>query len=80
MTDAPIDAQAAFTGTVAPEGADKLDEAKLTAWFEANVAGLRFYERLGGAVVERCLEEELPAPPETYILRVFWSDLAAMIA
>lgn len=38
MTEA-IDAQAAFTGTVAPEGADKLDEAKLTAWFEANVAG-----------------------------------------
>jgi len=48
--------------------------------FEANVAGLRFYERLGGAVVERCLEEELPAPPETYILRVFWPDLAALTA
>jgi aminoglycoside phosphotransferase (APT) family kinase protein len=41
MTDAPIDAQAAFTGTVAPEGADKLDEARLTAWFEANVAGFK---------------------------------------
>ncbi|BEV01511.1 phosphotransferase family protein [Novosphingobium olei] len=35
----PIDAQAAFTGTVEPEGADRLDEAALTRWFEDNVAG-----------------------------------------
>lgn len=48
--------------------------------FEANTAGLRFYERLGGQIVERCLETELPAPPETYILRVFWPDLAALMA
>ncbi len=41
MTDAPIDAQAAFTGTVLPEGADRLDEAKLTTWFEAHVAGFQ---------------------------------------
>ncbi|HUQ12770.1 MAG TPA: phosphotransferase family protein [Novosphingobium sp.] len=45
MTSAPpdareaIDAETAFVGTVAPEGADKLDEAKLTAWMEANVEG-----------------------------------------
>jgi len=39
VTEPAIDAQAAFTGTVAPEGADRLDDAKLTAWFEANVAG-----------------------------------------
>lgn len=40
MTATPaIDAQAAFTGTVAPEGDDRLDEARLTAWFEAHVAG-----------------------------------------
>ena len=32
-----LDAQKAFSGTVAPEGADVLDEAKLTAWMEANV-------------------------------------------
>ena len=32
-----MDAQAAFTGTVVPEGADKLDEASLTRWFEENV-------------------------------------------
>src|SRR3546814_15711087 len=34
-----LDAQKAFSGTVAPEGADVLDEAKLTAWMEANVEG-----------------------------------------
>ncbi|WP_225204724.1 phosphotransferase family protein [Novosphingobium huizhouense] len=34
-----IDAQAAFTGTVEPEGADRLDETALTRWFEDNVAG-----------------------------------------
>ena len=41
MTTPPIDAQAAFTGTVVPEGDDRLDEARLTAWFQANVAGFR---------------------------------------
>jgi aminoglycoside phosphotransferase (APT) family kinase protein len=35
----PIDAQAAFTGTVAPTGADKLDETKLAEWMSANVEG-----------------------------------------
>ncbi|MCW1382634.1 phosphotransferase family protein [Novosphingobium sp. KCTC 2891] len=34
-----LDAQAAFTGTTEPEGADRLDEAALTRWFEANVTG-----------------------------------------
>ncbi len=34
-----IDAQAAFTGTVEPEGADRLDEAALTRWFTDNVPG-----------------------------------------
>jgi aminoglycoside phosphotransferase (APT) family kinase protein len=38
MTTA-LDAQTLFSGTVAPEGADVLDEAKLTAWMEANVEG-----------------------------------------
>ena len=37
----PLDAEALFTGTVAPEGADRLDEGKLTAWMEANVAGFK---------------------------------------
>jgi aminoglycoside phosphotransferase (APT) family kinase protein len=34
-----LDAQAAFSGTVTPEGADRLDEAKLATWMQANVAG-----------------------------------------
>jgi aminoglycoside phosphotransferase (APT) family kinase protein len=38
MTTA-IDAQTAFTGTIVPEGDDRLDEARLTPWFVANVAG-----------------------------------------
>ncbi len=37
----PIDAQAAFTGTVAPTGADKIDEAKLAEWMSANVEGFQ---------------------------------------
>ena len=38
MTEA-INADEAFVGTVEPEGADRLDEAKLTEWMAANVAG-----------------------------------------
>jgi aminoglycoside phosphotransferase (APT) family kinase protein len=38
MTTA-LDAESLFSGTVPPEGADVLDEAKLTAWMDANVAG-----------------------------------------
>lgn len=34
-----IDAQTAFTGTVEPQGADRLDEVRLTAWLAANVTG-----------------------------------------
>ena len=34
-----LDAQTAFSGTVAPEGADKIDETKLAEWMSANVAG-----------------------------------------
>ena len=34
-----INAEEAFVGTVEPEGADRLDEARLGAWMEANVAG-----------------------------------------
>jgi aminoglycoside phosphotransferase (APT) family kinase protein len=34
-----LDAQTAFSGTVAPEGADKIDEAKLAAWMNVHVAG-----------------------------------------
>lgn len=41
MATTPMDAQKLFSGTVAPEGADILDEARLTAWMEANVAGFK---------------------------------------
>ena len=37
----PLDAEALFTGTITPEGADRLDEAKLAAWMEVNVAGFK---------------------------------------
>ena len=36
-----INAEIDFVGTVAPEGADRLDEVKLAAWMDAHVAGFR---------------------------------------
>lgn len=41
MATTPLDAQKLFSGTVEPEGADRLDEVKLTAWMEANVEGFQ---------------------------------------
>jgi aminoglycoside phosphotransferase (APT) family kinase protein len=38
MTDL-MNAEDAFVGTVEPEGADRLDEGKLTEWMQANVEG-----------------------------------------
>jgi aminoglycoside phosphotransferase (APT) family kinase protein len=40
MSD-PINAEEAFVGTVEPEGADRLDTARLGDWMEANVAGFK---------------------------------------
>lgn len=40
MTEA-MDAQTAFSGVTKAEGADALDEAKLTAWMNDNVAGFQ---------------------------------------
>ncbi len=40
MTEA-INADEAFVGTVEPEGADRLDEARLAEWMQANVAGFK---------------------------------------
>ncbi len=40
MTEA-INADEAFVGTVEPEGADRLDEARLTEWMRANVTGFQ---------------------------------------
>jgi aminoglycoside phosphotransferase (APT) family kinase protein len=39
MSAAPIDADKAFSGTVAPTGADILDAGRLTEWMAANVEG-----------------------------------------
>ncbi|MFM5885959.1 MAG: phosphotransferase family protein [Novosphingobium sp.] len=39
MSEAPINADEAFVGTVEPEGADRLDEGRLTEWMAAHVAG-----------------------------------------
>jgi aminoglycoside phosphotransferase (APT) family kinase protein len=41
MSTTPLDAETLFSGTVAPEGNDVLDEAKLTAWMQANVDGFK---------------------------------------
>lgn len=41
MSEPAINADEAFVGTVEPEGADRLDEAKLTEWMQANVAGFK---------------------------------------
>jgi ribosomal protein S18 acetylase RimI-like enzyme len=43
--------------------------------FEANVAALRFYRRLGGQVVERDISEN-PAASGKAVLRVHWPTLA----
>ncbi len=40
MTEA-INADEAFVGTVEPEGADRLDEARLAEWMQANVVGFK---------------------------------------
>lgn len=42
-----MDAQSAFSGTVAPEGDDRLDEARLTEWMAVNIAGFAGPIRLG---------------------------------
>ncbi|MGY4306872.1 ribosomal protein S18 acetylase RimI-like enzyme [Bradyrhizobium sp. USDA 4369] len=45
--------------------------------FEANVAGLRFYTRLGGRVVETG-RSQIPAAGGKTVLRVHWPDLAQL--
>lgn len=46
--------------------------------FDANKAGLRFYQRLGGEVVERSVSE-IPAANGAVVLRVFWPDLSVLM-
>lgn len=45
--------------------------------FEANQGGLRFYQRLGGQVVERSISKLAEAHGAT-VLRVFWPSLEAL--
>jgi aminoglycoside phosphotransferase (APT) family kinase protein len=65
-----VDAETAFRGTIAPEGADVLDEARLTAWMEANVAGftgpLRQSKFAGG---QSNPTYRIEAPSGSYVLR-----------
>ena len=65
-----IDAESAFVGTVEPEGADRMDEARLTAWMEANVPGFR------GPLTQRKFKGgqsnptyRLDSPSGSYVLR-----------
>ena len=54
-------------------------DSGLHLWvFEANVAALRFYKRLGGNVVERDTSE-MPAAGGKPVLRVHWPTLAQVI-
>jgi ribosomal protein S18 acetylase RimI-like enzyme len=60
--------------TLARQGADR----GLHLWvFEENEAGLRFYRRLGGQVVERDTSRT-PAADGKVVLRVHWPSLSAL--
>jgi len=62
----------------AGELSDRNFRSGLHLWvFEANVAGLRFYRRLGGQVVERDVSEN-PAAGGKPVLRVHWPTLAQL--
>jgi ribosomal protein S18 acetylase RimI-like enzyme len=47
--------------------------------FEANEAGLRFYKRLGGEVVERDISR-IPAAGGAEVLRIFWPAPSLLLA
>ncbi|MEN9682593.1 MAG: hypothetical protein RLZZ427_344 [Pseudomonadota bacterium] len=71
MSDAPaINAELDFVGTVEPEGADRLDTAKLTEWMQANVAGftgpLNLTKFKGG---QSNPTYKIEAPSGNYVLR-----------
>ncbi len=69
MSDA-INAEEAFVGTVEPEGADRLDEARLAEWMQANVAGFQGPFKLtkfkGG---QSNPTYKIEAPSGNYVLR-----------
>ncbi len=71
MSDrASINAEEAFVGTVEPEGADRLDEAKLAHWMQANVEGfegpLHLTKFKGG---QSNPTYKIDAPSGPYVLR-----------
>jgi aminoglycoside phosphotransferase (APT) family kinase protein len=71
MSDrAAINAEEAFVGTVAPEGADRLDETKLADWMAANVEGfvgpLTLTKFKGG---QSNPTYKIEAPSGNYVLR-----------
>ncbi|MFM2301742.1 MAG: hypothetical protein RLZZ84_1478 [Pseudomonadota bacterium] len=71
MSEAPaINAELDFVGTVEPEGADRLDTAKLTEWMNANVAGfqgpLKLTKFKGG---QSNPTYKIEAPSGNYVLR-----------
>lgn len=47
--------------------------------FEANAAGIRFYQRLGGVPAERVLDD-MPAARGAPILRMVWPNAASLLA
>jgi len=55
------------------------DEAFHLWVFEANAGGVRFYERLGGCVVERA-PDDMPAAHRAPILRMAWQSAADLPA
>jgi aminoglycoside phosphotransferase (APT) family kinase protein len=70
MSEPAINADEAFVGTVEPEGADRLDEVRLTEWMEANVAGfkgpLHLTKFKGG---QSNPTYKIDAPSGSYVLR-----------
>ncbi|OZA62008.1 MAG: phosphotransferase family protein, partial [Sphingomonadales bacterium 39-62-4] len=70
MSEEKMDAQTAFTGTVTPEGADKLDDAALTRWFEEHVEGFQgplTVSKFKGGQSNPTYKVESPSGP--YVLR-----------
>ena len=70
MASTPLDAEALFSGTVVPEGADFLDESKLNAWMMEHVEGfkgpLRQSKFAGG---QSNPTYRIDAPSGSYVLR-----------
>lgn len=70
MATTPMDAQKLFSGTVAPEGADILDEARLTEWMEVNVEGFKGPLRQGKfAGGQSNPTYRIDSPSGSYVLR-----------